>query len=57
MSRPKDIRFPYMPGIDAMPALAVLAVFDYHAGLDWVPVGFLGGDVFVVVRRPSSAAI
>src|ERR1700710_1938780 len=37
MSRPKDSRFPYMPGIDAMRALAVLAVFGYHAGLDWVP--------------------
>jgi len=37
MSRPKDSRFPYMPGIDAMRALAVLAVFGYHAGLDWCP--------------------
>jgi peptidoglycan/LPS O-acetylase OafA/YrhL len=49
MSRPKDSRFPYMPGIDAMRALAVLAVFGYHAGLDWVPGGFLGVDVFFVV--------
>jgi peptidoglycan/LPS O-acetylase OafA/YrhL len=49
MSRPKDSRFPYMPGIDAMRALAVLAVFGYHAGLDWVPGGFLGVDVFFVM--------
>ncbi|HXF31822.1 MAG TPA: acyltransferase family protein [Solirubrobacterales bacterium] len=49
MSRPKDNRFPYMPGIDAMRALAVLAVFGYHAGLDWVPGGFLGVDVFFVI--------
>ncbi|MBS1863421.1 MAG: acyltransferase [Actinobacteria bacterium] len=49
MSRPKDSRFPYMPGIDAMRALAVLAVFGYHAGLDWVPGGFLGVDVFFVI--------
>jgi peptidoglycan/LPS O-acetylase OafA/YrhL len=38
-----------MPGIDAMRALAVLAVFGYHAGLDWVPGGFLGVDVFFVI--------
>jgi peptidoglycan/LPS O-acetylase OafA/YrhL len=49
MSRPKDNRFPYMPGIDAMRALAVLAVFGYHAGLDWLPGGFLGVDVFFVI--------
>jgi peptidoglycan/LPS O-acetylase OafA/YrhL len=49
MSRPKDSRFPYMPGIDALRALAVLAVFGYHAGLDWVPGGFLGVDVFFVI--------
>ncbi|HEY2054216.1 MAG TPA: acyltransferase family protein [Solirubrobacterales bacterium] len=49
MSRPKDTRFPYMPGIDAMRALAVLAVFGYHAGLGWVPGGFLGVDVFFVI--------
>jgi peptidoglycan/LPS O-acetylase OafA/YrhL len=49
MSRPKDSRFPYMPGIDAMRALAVLAVFGYHAGLGWTPGGFLGVDVFFVI--------
>ncbi len=49
MSRPKDSRFPYMPGIDAMRALAVLAVFGYHAGLGWLPGGFLGVDVFFVL--------
>jgi peptidoglycan/LPS O-acetylase OafA/YrhL len=49
MSRPKDTHFPYMPGIDAMRALAVLAVFGYHAGLGWLPGGFLGVDVFFVI--------
>ena len=49
MSRPKDTSFPYMPGIDAMRALAVLAVFGYHSGLSWVPGGFLGVDVFFVI--------
>jgi len=49
VSRPLDKRFPYMPGIDAMRALAVLAVFGYHAGLGWTPGGFLGVDVFFVI--------
>src|SRR6202789_2603279 len=49
MIRPKDSHFPYMPGIDAMRALAVLAVFGYHAGLGWLPGGFLGVDVFFVI--------
>ncbi len=49
MSRPQDKRFPYLPGIDALRALAVLAVFFYHAGVGWMPGGFLGVDVFFVV--------
>jgi peptidoglycan/LPS O-acetylase OafA/YrhL len=49
VKRPLDKRFPYLPGIDAMRALAVLAVFGYHAGLDWMPGGFLGVDVFFVI--------
>jgi peptidoglycan/LPS O-acetylase OafA/YrhL len=49
VSKPLDKRFPYMPGIDALRALAVLAVFGYHAGLGWVPGGFLGVDVFFVI--------
>jgi peptidoglycan/LPS O-acetylase OafA/YrhL len=49
LSKPLDKRFPYMPGIDAMRALAVLAVFGYHAGLGWTPGGFLGVDVFFVI--------
>ncbi|HTR73757.1 MAG TPA: acyltransferase, partial [Solirubrobacterales bacterium] len=49
MSQPKDKGFPYLPGIDALRALAVLAVFGYHAGLDWVPGGFLGVDVFFAI--------
>ncbi len=49
ISRPADSRFPYLPGIDALRALAVLAVFLYHAGVDWVPGGFLGVDLFFVI--------
>jgi peptidoglycan/LPS O-acetylase OafA/YrhL len=49
ISRPADSRFPYLPGIDALRALAVLAVFLYHAGVDWMPGGFLGVDLFFVI--------
>jgi peptidoglycan/LPS O-acetylase OafA/YrhL len=49
MSKPKDSRFPYLPGIDALRAVAVLAVFFYHAGVSWLPGGFLGVDVFFVI--------
>jgi peptidoglycan/LPS O-acetylase OafA/YrhL len=49
VSRPQDSRFPYLPGIDALRALAVLAVFFYHAGVGWMPGGFLGVDVFFVI--------
>ena len=49
MPRPRDSRLPYMPGIDALRAIAVLAVFFYHAGAGWMPGGFLGVDVFFVI--------
>jgi peptidoglycan/LPS O-acetylase OafA/YrhL len=49
ISRPHDSRFPYLPGIDALRALAVLAVFLYHAGVSWAPGGFLGVDLFFVI--------
>src|SRR4051795_653379 len=43
-------RLPYMPGVDALRALAVLAVFFYHANSSgWLPGGFLGVDVFFVI--------
>lgn len=40
---------PYMPGLDGLRALAVVAVLLYHAGLAWIPGGFLGVDVFFVI--------
>ncbi|MGA8745507.1 MAG: acyltransferase family protein [Solirubrobacterales bacterium] len=49
MSRPQDNRLPYMPGIDALRAIAVLAVFFYHSTVGWMPGGFLGVDVFFVI--------
>jgi peptidoglycan/LPS O-acetylase OafA/YrhL len=38
-----------MPGLDGLRALAVVAVLLYHAGLAWIPGGFLGVEVFFVV--------
>lgn len=39
----------YMPGLDGLRALAVLAVIAYHLGLSFAPGGLLGVDVFFVL--------
>jgi peptidoglycan/LPS O-acetylase OafA/YrhL len=36
----------YMPGLDGLRALAVLAVIAYHLNLSWAPGGLLGVGVF-----------
>ena len=36
----------YMPGLDGIRALAVLAVIVYHSGFSWLPGGFYGVDAF-----------
>jgi peptidoglycan/LPS O-acetylase OafA/YrhL len=43
------VRLPYSPGLDGLRALAVIAVLLYHAGLPWIPGGFLGVEVFFVI--------
>ncbi|HZY57384.1 MAG TPA: acyltransferase family protein, partial [Rubrobacteraceae bacterium] len=43
------VRLPYLPGIDGLRALAVIAVLLYHAQLHWLPGGFLGVDIFFVI--------
>jgi peptidoglycan/LPS O-acetylase OafA/YrhL len=40
---------PYLPGLDGLRALAVLAVIVYHANPAWLPGGFLGVEVFFVI--------
>ena len=40
---------PYLAGLDGLRALAVIAVVLYHAGVDFVPAGFLGVEIFFVV--------
>ncbi len=42
-------RVPYLPGLDGMRALAVIAVMVYHANSEWLPGGFLGVEMFFVI--------
>lgn len=39
----------YIPAIDGLRALAVIAVMFYHLGFKWIPGGFLGVDLFFVI--------
>ncbi len=40
---------PHLAGLDGIRGLAALAVVLFHAGVSWLPAGFVGVDVFFVV--------
>jgi peptidoglycan/LPS O-acetylase OafA/YrhL len=40
---------PYLPGLDGLRAVAVVAVMIYHANGEWLAGGFLGVEVFFVI--------
>ena len=42
-------RVGYIPALDGLRALAVVAVLLYHGDVKWMPGGFLGVDVFFVI--------
>jgi len=47
MAAQRGIR--YIPAIDGLRAVAVVAVMLYHLGVSWIPGGFLGVDLFFVI--------
>ena len=42
-------RLGYIPALDGLRAVAVMAVLFYHGNVRWMPGGFLGVDVFFVI--------
>ena len=40
---------PYIPAVDGLRALSVIAVIVYHANKSWLGGGFLGVEVFFVI--------
>jgi len=45
----KTLNHRYIPGLDGVRALAVLAVIAYHFNFRWASGGFLGVDIFFVL--------
>ena len=46
---PRPWRLGYVPALDGLRAVAVVAVLLYHGDQGWLPGGFLGVDVFLVI--------
>jgi peptidoglycan/LPS O-acetylase OafA/YrhL len=49
VDRAQISRVPYLPGLDGLRAIAVVAVMMYHANNAWLPGGFLGVEMFFVI--------
>lgn len=49
MDRRPRSSLPYLPGLDGLRAVAVAVVVLYHAGVEWLPGGFLGVEMFFVL--------
>ena len=47
MNREQSLR--YLPGLDGLRSVAVIAVILYHANKSWLSGGFLGVEVFFVI--------
>src|SRR3954467_4784683 len=47
--RAAPAHLPHLPGLDGLRGVAVAAVLLYHAGVSWIPGGFLGVDVFFAI--------
>ena len=45
----EETRMGYQPALDGLRAFSVMAVILYHAGIHWIPGGFIGVEVFFVV--------
>ncbi len=46
---PPRAAFDYLPSIDGLRAIAIAAVVLYHADVPWMPGGFIGVEVFLVI--------
>jgi peptidoglycan/LPS O-acetylase OafA/YrhL len=46
---PERSAIPFVPGLDGLRGVAVLAVMAFHAGVTWAKGGLLGVDVFFVL--------
>ena len=44
-----SVKLSYLPSLDGLRAVAVMAVLLYHADIGWLPGGFLGVEVFFVI--------
>ncbi len=49
ISTSTNLRFQYLPGLDGLRAISVLAVVLYHANISWAVGGYLGVESFFVI--------